>query len=289
MNTLVPEARVNKNGVSVIKHVRPDASANAATSNRIPKLSLSDTNGRKVLGQQLVNLIFTIHNRGDHVVLVDAYGNDDGNEYELKHVYEAVDEMLAIGYISYAVQSVLCRETFSKLEYHLIGEQFYERVYEYCSNLEAGERTQEMSSREIYQTVDCLILARTAVDFTTPGNNRIADALRGMHKASSAFYRRGTFDHNADEPEYADGLRFAYLFTELTGETALPEWVHRDEVLDTSIERNVELRETIAEVNANYDLIKDHQDVCRERKTLDIGLLKLVDESSTPSLSNGLL
>jgi hypothetical protein len=110
-----------------------------------------------------------------------------------------------------------------------------------------------------------------------------------MHKASSAYYQRGTLDYNADDPDYAEGLRFAYLTTELTGETSLPEWVHRDEVLDTSVERNVEFRARIAEVNENYDLIKEHQDVCRDRQTIDIELLKLVDKSDAGALRSGLL
>jgi hypothetical protein len=236
-----------------------------------------------------VNLIFSVRNSGDCVTLVDAYGNDEGNEYELKHVYEAVDKMLRNSYIAYAVQTVLCRDTFSKLEHQLISEQFYGRVYEHCSNLAAGERTGEMSSREIYRIVDCLLLARTAVDFTAASNNQVSDALKAMHKASSAYYQRGTLDYNADDPDYAEGLRFAYLTTELTGETSLPEWVHRDEVLDTSVERNVEFRARIAEVNENYDLIKEHQDVCRERQTIDIELLKLVDKSDAGALRSGLL
>lgn len=289
MNHLNREVRVNKNGVPVTKLVRNGSPAATNVAKSIPVVSAAQD--RKRLGQQLVSLIFTLSNGSEqgHVILRDAYGNDDGNEYDIKHVFRAVDRIMEHDGVAQATQSVVARGRFSRLGLSLIGEQFYEHVYEYCSNRAAGERTERLSSQDSYHIVDGLLLAETAVDFTPPGDRQVASALSSMKKASKVFHRRAALGYNSDEPEYAEGLQFTYLLTELTGAESLPVWVHKDEVLDTSVEHNAEFKERMTEVNDNYDLIKEHQDVCRDRQTIDIGLLRSVNASETPALVDGIL
>lgn len=269
MANLIPEKRMNKNGVMVVKHVRADVPLTRKPFTIPPVSQFSKEFGTALTSASAVTESLYAFNDDD--TMIDVQGNEV-HEYGYEEARDALMDLLPHTMLV-KLEDKLSGLPEGRLK-ALIADQVYEDIASRCKDAQKGEEASRMGRIATRTLDDGLELAHFADDFAAP-DAELGEITSVMYWASRSVRR------NCDTEEWNKLLSNEDAHIKMLESEFIVHLVTNRDITHESDKAPHEIYRRRMEILENYEMVKKHQDYFRERKMVDIAILDQLENTAS--------